>query len=108
MSTLKVTLREEIQDRDSRYLWARLDDDGNLVIEGQDLGPATVFVSSDGEYEWATTVPAEFIPALLALLDAPRDSSILDILGRHWAGPRSYELERRLRESDIPVRRWSF
>ena len=46
-----VTLRDEVDGPDSRHLWAHIDQEGNLHIDGQDLGPKTAIVSSDGEYE---------------------------------------------------------
>jgi len=103
-----VVLREERQGRDYRYLCAYLDAEGRLHIDGQDLGPGTAPVSSDGEYEWFQTIAAEHVPRVVALLDGHAGDDILEVL-RVWTGARSYELERRLRESDIPVERsvWS-
>ena len=49
----KVTLRSERSGRDVRTLWAHVDVDGNLHVDGQDLGPRTAPVSVDGEYEWS-------------------------------------------------------
>ena len=98
----RVTLRDEVVGPDRRYLGASLNKAGGLVIEGQDLGPAAAAVSPDGEYEWWTTINAEDFPQLWALLDAPTGSDILQVLAENWTGERSYELERRLRDSDIP------
>ena len=105
---LEVNLRKEHHGPDHRYLSASLNIDGSLLIEGQDLGPSTAIVSSDGEYEWARTILPEHFPALLALLDAPANADILDVLEKHWTGQRSYELERRIRESDIPSNLWTY
>jgi hypothetical protein len=99
-----VTMRDERQDRDSRHLWAYLDDQGCLQIDGQDLGPSTAIVSDDGEYEWFQTIKAEHVPRLIALLGGKPRDDILELL-RTWSGARSYEFERLLRESDIPVER---
>jgi hypothetical protein len=98
----RVTLRAEVDGSDRRNLWAFLDPDGSLVIEGQDLGPATAIVSADGEYEWTRTIRAGHLPRLLELLDAPADADVLDELERRWTGVASYELERRIREGDLP------
>jgi hypothetical protein len=98
----KVTLRDEVDGGERRYLGAHLDETGSLVIDGQDLGPSTAPVSSDGEYEWWVTISAQHIPQLLALLDAPPASDILEVLAENWTGTRSHELERRIRESGIP------
>ena len=103
-----VALREERNGEDSRYLDARLEANGDLRISGQDLGPGTWPVNSDGEYEWVKVVPAEHVPALMRLLGAAADADVLDELAARWTGPGSYELERRIRESDIPVKLWTY
>ncbi|MGH2689112.1 MAG: hypothetical protein ACRDKW_09950 [Actinomycetota bacterium] len=98
-----VTLRSETSGPDSRYLWAYLDEEGRLHIDGQDLGPATAPVSPDGEYEWFKTVAAADVARVVALLEGRPGEDVLDLLERGFTGPGSYELERRLRESTIPV-----
>jgi hypothetical protein len=98
-----VSLRAEHDGPDSRFLDAYLDDDGNLNIDGQDLGPQTRPVSSDGEYEWFEVIRAAQVPALRRLLGANSDEDILDVLERSWSGERAADLERLLRESGIPI-----
>jgi hypothetical protein len=98
----RVPLRHERNGRDRRFLDASITEAGDLLIEGQDLGPSTSVVSSDGEYEWRRTIKAEHLPALLELLDAPPGADVLQVLASHWRGAASYELEKRIRESDIP------
>ena len=58
---------------------------------------------SDGEYEWTRTILVEYIPQLLALLEAPADADILDVLELHWTGRQSLVLEQRIRDSNIPL-----
>jgi hypothetical protein len=105
----RVSLRAERDGRDSRYLDVYLDEAGNLHIDGQDLGPSTAPVSSDGEYEWFQFIQASHLPSLKALLGAGPEENILDTLERSWTGRRSYDLEQIIRESDIPRSRqvWS-
>lgn len=98
-----VALRDERRGADTRHLWAYLDDEGNLHIDGQDLGPATAPVSDDGEYEWFCTVRREDLPMLVRLLGEPADADLLNVLQRKWSGARSYDLEKVLRESGIKV-----
>jgi hypothetical protein len=98
-----VVLRNERKGKDQRHLRAHLDEDGNLVVEGQDLGPGTALVSDDGEYEYRKRIAAADIASLRSVLSIGEDVDILDELGRNWSGPASYELERRIRESGIPV-----
>lgn len=109
MRTRTVTLRNEIGGDDRRHLAAHVDGDGNLHIDGHDLGPGTAPVSDDGEYEWFTAYAAADIPAMVLLLDGEPGDDILDVLASRWTGDRAGELERRLRESGIPMTRsvWS-
>ena len=78
------------------------------MIERQDFGPGTAIAWSDGEYEWTCTILPEHIPQLLALLDAPADAKVLEVLAIHWTGAQSHELERLIRDyiprSHMPVR----
>ena len=99
----RVTLRAERDGLDSRFLDAYLDEEGNLHIDGQDLGPSTAPVSSDGEYEWFKVIQARDVPRLNALLGARPDEDILDVLERSWTGKRAGELEMLLSQSDIPI-----
>jgi hypothetical protein len=96
-----VYLRSERTGSNSRYLTARRVASGDLWIEGQDLGPATDVVSSDGEYEWVWVVAAPKIPELLRLLGAEPDVDVLEQLAARWTGPAAADLERLLRESGL-------
>lgn len=99
-----VTLREERDGADSRHLWAFVDEGGALHIDGQDLGPATAMVSSDGEYEWFRTIAAADVPRVVALLGGAPGDDVIDVLEGGFAGAGSYDLEARLRASDIPTK----
>ncbi len=103
MSVRKVTLRAESNGPDHRFLWAYVDEGGALHIDGQDLGPGTGMVSGDGEYEWFKTIAAADVPRVVVLLGGQPGDDVLDLLERDFTGPGSYELESRLRASDIPV-----
>ena len=105
-----VTLRRERSGPDLRSLIARLTSDGELVIEGQDLGPATAMISSNGEYEWGYNFPSGSIPALHAALGGQENEDVLDVLERSYTGEGSYELERIMRETEesIPRSFWSW
>ena len=99
----KVMLREERSGRDWRNLWAYFDPDGALHIDGQDLGPTTASVSADGEYEWFKTIQPAHLPRLVELLGGEAGTDLLALLTERYTGAGSYELERILRESGIPV-----
>ena len=103
----QIMLRSQDLAGNRRFLWASLDQVGNLHIDGQDLGPGTASVNSDGEYEWFQTINSADIPRLIELLGGSGEDDILSLLERAWSGDRSYELERRLRESEIPIQRTS-
>ena len=92
------TCRSPVQREEP--LWAYLDSDGSLHIDGQDLGPDTAPVSDDGEYEWFTTVRATHVCHLVELLGGDQDSDVLDLLAKRYSGMGSYELERVIRESE--------
>jgi hypothetical protein len=104
-----IVLRNEVVGGDSRWLGAFLDAEGNLHLQGQDLGPKTASVSDDGEYEWFQCVKKEHLPALVEALGGTPGEDILFLLERDYCGSRSYELEATLRTRGIPVDRqvWS-
>jgi len=104
----KVTLRAERRGDDQRFLWAYVDEEGGLHIDGQDLGPGTGPVSSDGEYEWFQTIAASDVSRVVDLLDGKPGDEVLDLFERQWTGQRAAELEKRLRESEIPIQRSSW
>jgi len=68
--------------------------------------PARAPVSDGGEYEWFTTVRATHVHRLVELLGGDQDSDVLDLLAQPYSGMGSYELERVIREGDIPVERF--
>jgi hypothetical protein len=103
-----IRLRAERDGRGRRNLSAYLDAEGNLHIDGQDIGPQTALVSADGEYEWFETVQATHVPQLVELLGGEAGDDVLDLLERRYRDAGSYELERLLRDGDIPVERFVY
>ncbi|MEU5879880.1 hypothetical protein [Spirillospora sp. NPDC047279] len=93
----------------TRHLSARLTDDGDLVIEGHDLGRG---VESFGpglrEYEWVWTVRAEHVPKLAEVLEAGPGEAILAVLQRTCSGDDASRLSALLgRGKPVPAERWS-
>jgi hypothetical protein len=80
-----------------------MDAEGALHLEGQDLGPGTAPVSTDGEYVWSHKIAAEHVPRLMELLGGEPDGDLLGLLAERYTGADSYELERVIRESGVPV-----
>jgi hypothetical protein len=101
-------LRSERSGADSRYLRAYVDEEGRLHIDGQDLGPATAPVSSDGEYEWFQTIAAADVPRVVEVLGGRAGEDVLDVLERDFTGDASYDLEARLRASGIEIDRFVY
>lgn len=101
-----ATLRNERIGGGSRHLEAYLTAEGNLRIDGQDLGAGTEIVSSSGEYEWSTTIRAADIPRLLEALGASRDDDVLDVLAANYCDSGSHRLEEILRSGVVPIERW--
>jgi hypothetical protein len=104
-----VTLRHDVDGPDTRHLWAHLDQEGNLHVDGQDLGTKTAIVSSDGEYEWFQTINKSELPKLIGLLGGKSEDDVLDVLEENWTGQRAAELEALPRGGDVEVDRfvWS-
>ena len=99
-----IVLRDEKRPDGSHLgLWAYLDEAGQLHIDGQDLGPVTRSVSTDGEYAYFKILTPKDIPRFLKLLGGTPEDDILDLLKGKWTGEKSYELEDIMRECDIPI-----
>ena len=83
---------------------ATLQRDGTLEISGQDFGPVTRGVSSDGEYESFYTVAAEDVPALVVALGGERGTDVIDVLTQRWSGDAAYGLGEAVRSSGVEYR----
>ena len=76
-------------------LSCRLDNKGDFLIEGHDMG-------SDSEYEWQTVVRAEHVPQLIALISDEGDTDLLTIVRRDWLPVEGERLERLIKLSSVP------
>jgi hypothetical protein len=83
---------------------ATLERDGTLKISGQDFGPVTKGVSSDGEYEWFYTVAAKDVPALVVALGGKQGADVIDLLAQRWSGDAAYGLGEAVRSSGVQYR----
>jgi hypothetical protein len=100
-----INLRSEHRDDGSWLnLEATVDHDGSLRISGQDFGPVTRMISSDGEYEYFYTIAAENVPALVVALGGEPGMDIIDLLAQRYCGEASYQLEREIRSSGVEYR----
>lgn len=66
--TNKVRLRENKTKEITNWLDALIDEKGNLVLEGYDLGEAAEMFWGDSDYEFWLTVEKEFKDSILLLL----------------------------------------
>lgn len=97
-----VTLQNEHREDGSWLnLDAYLDPDGTLRIVGQDLGPVTAAISSDGEYEYFYTIAAADVPALVTALGGEPGSDVLELLVQRWSDEASYGLGGAIRSSGV-------
>ena len=104
-SNRNVVLREERIAGDYRYLGAEINKDGDLVIEGQDLGPTVKALLGDIEYEWCWTIKAQDIHLIKQALK--EDGDILVMLKRRFSGENSSKLSDFLQNQGIPFESWS-
>jgi hypothetical protein len=109
MNERRIVLRDQ-RDKDGlRHLSARLNADGALLVEGQDLGPGVSRVFGDDitEYEWVHTVAASHVPALVTALGGPDGADVLELLASGAAGHQAGDLIRVLKDHRIPYDAWS-
>jgi hypothetical protein len=99
-------LRSESGPEGKRFLAARLDEGGALVIEGEDLvGRVDVLGVGVSSYEWARTVRAADVPRLAAHLGVLPGE---DVLERDVSGPGAAGLDAAREASGVPFERWSW
>jgi len=100
-----VVLRQEKSQNDSRFLSASLTADGDLKIEGQDIGDSVREIFASAEYEWAWTVRASALPALKQALGNPND--LLKALEKEFSAQNAARLLSFLEDHEIPYETWS-
>ncbi|CAN7154370.1 hypothetical protein [Polaromonas sp. LjRoot131] len=101
----RAILRDERSEGNLRYLGATYSSDGNLVIEGQDLGDAVEAAFGYREYEWTWTIARTDLPKLAAALDTSAD--LMAALESRFEGPAAAGLAAFLQEHRIPYESWS-
>lgn len=78
----RIVLRDDRDDRGTRYLDAALEEDGTLRITGHDRGVrvSEFFGAAITSYEWVYLVAADRIPALIRLLGGHDSDDVLALL----------------------------
>ena len=109
MHSRTVKLREEHSGADSRYLHAGLTQEGDLHIEGQDLGPTVekYFGAGNTEYEWAIVVKAADFPQLYSALVGEETDDVVSLLASRFAKDPRVATKEFLDEWKIPNEFWN-
>ena len=105
-----MVLRSENNVDGLRHLDARLTEAGDVVIEGQDLGPGVARIFGPGltEYEWTHTVRAKDVSLLVAALGGEPDDEVLTLIERTCSGSDAARLATLLAGGGpIPAEFWS-
>jgi hypothetical protein len=71
----KITIFDRRTDTDHQVLMAKVNDRGDLILEGQDIGAAAEKFAGDSDYEYSRTVQATDVPAVLLHLISERFQS---------------------------------
>ncbi len=103
-----VTMRVDRRPDLVSYLDAKLNRNGDLVLEGQDIGESVERMLGSDDYEYTTTYGKADLRRVLEALDEDPESDIIEVIVARWCGTaRSFELERRLADANIPHEKWS-
>jgi hypothetical protein len=97
-----IELLDERKGENSFRIWAYLDAEGDLHIDGQDFGPITAVMTDDGEYEYCQKFANADLPRVIQALGGQLGCDVLELLARAWSGERAHDLERCIREAGIP------
>ncbi len=102
-----VTLRDSRDQDGARRLDARLQSDGTLLIEGQDIGPGVERFFGPGmtEYEWAWTIRPQSVTALKKALKS--DDDVLSALKDRFSGAAAADLKPFLDDNGVAYEAWS-
>ena len=101
----RVVLREERSKTDIRHLSAGYASNGDLLIEGQDLGDGVQRIFGRDEYEWVWTIRAAELPKLAMALGGASD--LLQALAGRFSGANAGHLGAFLNEGSVPFETWS-
>lgn len=93
---------------DSRSLEVEFDDDGDVSFSGQDLGPATGPVSSDGEYEYGFRIAKGDVSTAVAALGGEPHEPIRTVLLRRWTGPEAFRIRPALEAAGLETHLWTY
>jgi hypothetical protein len=103
----RVVLRQSSDELGSRYVEARTEPSGDVVIMGQDLGQGVedVFGEGNREYEWAWTIRAVNVPRMVRALGGSTDALVA--LANRFSGENAEGLLSFVKEQRIEFDSWS-
>lgn len=104
---MSVTLTERRDDEGLRFVGAEVNEHGDLVVSGHDLGRGVESFLGHSEYEWSIKTSAFALPRLADLLDTSVDD-LLDTLVRRFSGSEAFKLRRFLEQHDLVHDRFSW
>ena len=106
--TREAVLVNEVRGADRRHVSARIDAQGCLVIEGQDLGPQVSAFWGDEitESEWSWTIARDDLPALASALETTLED-LLPTLAARFSGAALAGLQAFLAAAGVRVESWS-
>lgn len=109
MSARRVVLLNEDSPKGRRFLSARIGDNGDLSIEGQDLGAGVEEFWGEGfrEYEWAIGIRALHVPRFFAALGGKEEDDILSLLATRYSEDAQYAERQFLEERAVPFEFWN-
>ena len=105
MNSKHIVLRR-VKDADGlRLLEASVTAEGDVLIEGYDLGDGVERALGVREYEWEWRIPATSVPLLLHALGVA--DHVLSALEARFSGDNAALLDSFLESNGIPTHRWS-
>lgn len=109
VATRTVVLRRRRDADGLRVLEAERRPDGQIVIEGQDLGPGVERYWGAGltEYEWTWSIPPEVEADAVRALGGPDGADLLDALEAWGRANPDLDPGTHLAQAGVAVRFWS-
>jgi len=100
-----IVLRDYRDERGRRYIGARREPDGSIVIDGQDLGRGVESAFGTGltEYEWTWRVEAAAVPAVVVALGGSDGDDPLPLLAEWSAAHGGMDPGSHLKEAAVPI-----
>ena len=89
MKINRIKLKESRSERGSIFLEARIKENGDLQLEGQDIGPLVEEMWGDSDYEYWLTVDKDY-----------KDTVLLRLIKERFS--RETEFKKWLEEKQIP------